>query len=414
MVQRSLSEINMKQPPREANLVESVLMAGKKRFADLLPKHITPERFIRSVAVACRRNPKLLTNCSMESIFFAALEAAQCGLDCGGGPLAEGYLIPFGSEAKFMAGYRGLIVLAHRSGAIESIDAEVVYAKDIFEFEKGANPILRHIPSLDPDDENDADIIGAYCIIRLHGGGDQRVFMSRKMIDKARAVSKTAKDEDSIWNKWYPPQCRKTVIKSALKYVPIASEMLVKALEADEADYEPQIHSAQTVPQLGTESVKERLRRGRPPGATNRPKDDTGDSAASAATDGTDGGGNPPDAGNDAAQGGGDQQDGPVTGRSGDNIDHNQNAAISNTIDGEPTADPKDEGGPLHPLATFAQFVSGTVASVKRLAPGTIDEELSSFLHARARAILNGKPLDSLSPTTRKRLWDAAHDGSLK
>jgi recombinational DNA repair protein RecT len=57
-------------------------------------------------------------------------------------------------QAKFIPGYRGLIVLARRSGEISNIYAEAVYEGDRFEVELGLTPKLLHVPNYDSDERD--------------------------------------------------------------------------------------------------------------------------------------------------------------------------------------------------------------------------------------------------------------------
>jgi recombination protein RecT len=250
--------------PQSVQEVQHLFDASLEKFRALLPSGMTPQRFVRSAMVAINRTPKLM-QCTLKSLLMAMMEAAQVGLDPGGGTLGEGYLIPYGDEAKFVPGYRGMIALAHRSEAIEAISAEVVYAQDQFSYEKGMIPSLKHRPMIGGE-ELDSDIVGAYCVIWMKARSIPQVeFMSRIQIDKTRASSRAGGTEGP-WSKWYSQMARKTVIRRALKYVPISSDSLLDALsisDRNEFGDGQDVLSAQTAPALGTESVKKEIRRRR-------------------------------------------------------------------------------------------------------------------------------------------------------
>ncbi|MED0762673.1 recombinase RecT, partial [Aneurinibacillus thermoaerophilus] len=63
------------------------------------------------------------------------------------GLIGHCYIIPYGREAQFIIGYKGMIDLARRSGQIEQIYAHAVYEADHFEYELGLHPKLVHKPA---------------------------------------------------------------------------------------------------------------------------------------------------------------------------------------------------------------------------------------------------------------------------
>src|SRR6185437_2021004 len=93
----------------------------KESIKALLPKHLTPERMLKIALSTTARTPALLA-CTPQSIVLAVMQAAELGLEPGG-LLGESYLVPYGSEAKLIVGYRGLVALARRSGTLASIEA---------------------------------------------------------------------------------------------------------------------------------------------------------------------------------------------------------------------------------------------------------------------------------------------------
>ena len=65
----------------------------------------------------------------------------------------EAYLIPFKNnkkggvyECQFIVGYKGLMLLARRSGEVANIDALTVYENDEFDLSYGFDPALIHKP----------------------------------------------------------------------------------------------------------------------------------------------------------------------------------------------------------------------------------------------------------------------------
>lgn len=204
------------------------------KLAAVVPKHMNPKRLAKMALLAASRQPELL-KCTQGSILQAVMTAAELGLDCSG-TLGSGYLVPYfnkkigAQEAVFIAGYRGLIDLARRSGDIKSISARVVYKQDVFELEQGLEEKLVHRPALD-NDRKDEDITGAYVVAHFKDGGTHLEWMGRVEIDKIRSRSKAG--DFGPWKSDYPEMCKKTVVRRAVKYLPISIEAAQLIAEAD-------------------------------------------------------------------------------------------------------------------------------------------------------------------------------------
>lgn len=211
--------------------VEAILPA----VAMAMPRHVQPDRILRTIMTAVRTNPGLL-DCSMDSLLAGTLLSAQLGLEIG--PLGHAYLVPYNrktgsgwmKEATFIIGYRGMLDLARRSGNIQSIYAYPVYKDDEFVYELGMTPTLRHIPKLgvEPADE---DIKFFYAVAHLVGGGEQVEVMTKEQVDGIRARSK-AKDSGP-WQTDYTEMGRKTVTRRLFKWLPVSVEVQ-RAVSADE------------------------------------------------------------------------------------------------------------------------------------------------------------------------------------
>ena len=141
------------------NDLRSMLESMKSRMAEVLPRHMTPERMVKTALIAVNRQPELL-DCTVESFAQAMMTASELGLDVSGS-LGSAYLVPFNvkdrqtkqwrKQVQFIPGYRGLIDLARRSGQIAQIEARVVYENDDYECVFGIDQVLRHRPKLQGD-----------------------------------------------------------------------------------------------------------------------------------------------------------------------------------------------------------------------------------------------------------------------
>lgn len=198
-----------------------------------LPGHLTPERIIRVAVSAVQKNPRLL-DCSEGSLVRSIIEAAELGLEVNTN-LGQAYVIPYGTEATLQVGYRGFITLAHRSGKISNLQAEVVYENDHFEIQLGTRRGLFHKPAK----TDRGKPIGAYATVSYRDGSFDFEYMDADEIGAIKQRSSGAKKQDSPWNRkgdelemW-----RKTPIRRLAKRLPMTADdnnLLQKAASLDE------------------------------------------------------------------------------------------------------------------------------------------------------------------------------------
>ena len=224
-------------------------VSGKQGFPDLLdkykgeiakalPEHIKPERMMRLALGAFNKNPKL-KQCDPMSIMSAVMDSAVCGLEMNT-PLDHAYLIPYGKEATFQLGYKGLVELCHRTNKYKRIDAVAVYEQDHFEYELGLNHKLEHRPS----DEQSGEPTHYYAVIELINGFNKFVVMSHKQvlahgIEYSPSYKKQYNDfeKGSVWKTNFPAAAKKTVLKAALNLCPKTTELSYQ-LAAEEKNIE--------------------------------------------------------------------------------------------------------------------------------------------------------------------------------
>lgn len=193
------------------------IMEGQ--FARALPKVMTPERFTRIALSALSNTPKLM-ECTRTSFLGALMNAAQLGLEPNT-PLGQAYLIPYGKECQFQIGYKGLLDLCYRSGEVASVQAQVVYEYDKFEYELGLEPQLKHMPAI----ENRGKAKFVYAVCKLKNGG--YVFEVMSMDDARKHAEKYSKAYKSgPWQTNFEEMAKKTVLKRVLKYAPIRSDFI--------------------------------------------------------------------------------------------------------------------------------------------------------------------------------------------
>lgn len=130
-----------------------------ERVRAVLPMHLTPERMMRTVALAAYKNPKI-REVNPISLLGGVMLCSSLGCEPNT-PLGHAYLIPFDKnkydreqhkwvldrvDVNVILGYPGLIDLARRTGNLVSIRAAVVYEGDEWSYEYGSNMHLRHRP----------------------------------------------------------------------------------------------------------------------------------------------------------------------------------------------------------------------------------------------------------------------------
>ncbi len=216
---------NINTIPAKATGIKSLLASRKNTIAQALEQTgLTPERLLSVVMNEVRKTPKL-KECTDASLLGSVIQSAQLGL-VPGGALGHCYLIPYFNrkqnklECQFMLGYRGMLELARRSGAIKHIDARCVYEGEEFEILYGTQTTVIHKPSLTRS-VNDR-MIGVYAVGHLTSGGWQVEYMSMIEIQSIRDSSKAG--GDGPWKSHFDEMAKKTVIRRLFKYLPVSIE----------------------------------------------------------------------------------------------------------------------------------------------------------------------------------------------
>lgn len=193
------------------------------------------ERFTRICLTAMRQTPKL-AQCEPASILGAMMTCAQLNLEPNT-PQGLAYLIPYGRECQFQVGYKGLMQLMYRSGAIASFNADVVYRQEVeqglFEYESGISPRISHkIDLLNPEARTGKpeDVIAAYAAVVLKTGEPIVRLVTKMEIDQARALNRGS---SPAWRDHYAAMAIKTAIKRLSAWLPVTK--VADAFAAEEA-----------------------------------------------------------------------------------------------------------------------------------------------------------------------------------
>lgn len=216
----------------EKKTMQAYIKAMEPAIKKALPSVITPERFTRMVLSALSSTPKL-AECSPQSFLAAMMTAAQLGVEPNTA-LGQAYLLPYRNhgqmECQFQLGYKGLIDLAYRSGEVSVIQAHTVYENDVFEYELGMDPKLRHVPA--KADRGEA--VAYYAMFKTKDGGYGFEVMSVDDVQRhAQRYSKSYGSGSSPWRSNFDEMAKKTVLKRVLKYAPLKSDF-VRGVAQDE------------------------------------------------------------------------------------------------------------------------------------------------------------------------------------
>lgn len=203
--------------------------------------HLTENMLIGQAINAIRNaerndgsNPIL--ECTPVSIANSVMYAALMGLEIGQ-PLNRCFLIPYAKKCTWQVGYKGLIVLAGRSGRVHDVSPHVVYEGDEYQLVLGGGPngsdLFRYEMSKSPEQRGKPKL--AFMRLRYNDGGPPYFHqMLKDQIEHIRDTSsKTKDDPDSPWKKHPDEMWKKTVLKQGLKMLDLMP-MLQAAISADD------------------------------------------------------------------------------------------------------------------------------------------------------------------------------------
>jgi recombination protein RecT len=210
--------------------IEDYLKKNEHLIVRALQNTISPERFL-AVTNIVMQSPALM-GCSQASLVAAVLQTVQIGLTPGA--ISHVYYVPFVNkgvkEVQMIVGYKGLVELVNRSKDATILTAECVYEKDQFQYEKGLNPTLRHIPA----SGDRGAFVGVYAIAKNMLANEKVFeFLSKEEVEKVRSASKAGASDYSPWNKWFDEMAKKTAVKRLCKLLPISVEVQ-QSISADE------------------------------------------------------------------------------------------------------------------------------------------------------------------------------------
>lgn len=224
--------------------IRDLVEKNKAQIQAALPKHMSTDRMVRVLMTSVQTVPRLI-DCTPRSLLAAVIQCSQLGLEPG--ILGHVYLVPFRNrksnttEVQVIPGYKGLLLLARRSGEISTIQAHVVRHGDKFSYSYGLNPMLMHTPSDEPAYQTVEEIVNTetgetrrsvverpithfYAIAKLKDGGVQFEVMTKRDVDAHRdRYSRAAQDGPWVTN--YDQMGLKTVLRQLGKLLPASIEL---------------------------------------------------------------------------------------------------------------------------------------------------------------------------------------------
>lgn len=224
------------KPLRQVGSVRELLSndQAREQLAAVAARHISPERLMRVVAAAIRTTPKL-QEAEPLSFLGALMQAAALGLEPNS-PMQLCYLVPFANkrkgvtEVQLIVGYRGYKNLAWRSGAIDTMHADVVYSDDEeWSYGYGSDTHLRHKPG-----PQEGEKVAAYCHVKLKEGGQAFVVLPWSHVMRVRDASQNwqtakryGKTDSSPWKTHEDVMAAKTAVRYLFQRgdVPMSIEM---------------------------------------------------------------------------------------------------------------------------------------------------------------------------------------------
>lgn len=232
---------------QEKDNLRGYLTRNIKAIKNVIPKHLTVERFTRIAFTSISMNPAV-ANCSELSIINCVLESAMIGLEIGG-PLSHCSLVPYKNkkvfEAQLIIEVAGKMELGFRSGLVANFDNHAVYQKDQFDYQYGLGRNIMHKPydgSGDP-----GPLVYAYSIVHFISGGYDFEVINRRHAMEAKAKSASANSrynpENSPWNQkeFEPSMWIKTAVHRLSKRFPKSPEFQrVQNMEEARAQGKPQ------------------------------------------------------------------------------------------------------------------------------------------------------------------------------
>ncbi len=192
----------------------------KRKFSEVWNNPAMANAFTSTVVSVTNGNAQLRQADPM-SIICAAMVAATLQLQINP-TLGFAYIVPYGKQAQFQIGYKGLLQLCQRSGQFKKIITRPVCEGELVK----EDPFMEDY-EFDINARKSDKVIGYMARYVLLNGFIKTVYWTKEEVEKhARKFSKAfANGWTSPWKSDFDAMALKTVLKQALKFAPMNVEM---------------------------------------------------------------------------------------------------------------------------------------------------------------------------------------------
>ncbi len=192
----------------------------KQKFNEVWSNPAMANSFVSTVISVTNGNAQLRQAEPM-SIVSAAMVAATLQLQINPA-LGFAYIVPYGKQAQFQIGYKGLLQLCQRSGQFQKIITLPVCEGELVD----EDPFMEEY-TFDRKAKKSDKVIGYMARYVLLNGFIKTVYWTKEEVEKhARKFSKAfANGWTSPWKSDFDAMALKTVLKQALKFAPMNVEM---------------------------------------------------------------------------------------------------------------------------------------------------------------------------------------------
>ena len=212
----------------------------KKRFDELLGKRAP--QFVSSLASLISSTPAVLSifNQDPVQVIQAALKAAAYDLPIEPS-LGYAYILPFGSSATFVLGYKGMVQLALRTGLYIRLNAVDVREGELVSYDRLTEDI-EFAWEADNVKRAALPIIGYVAFYRLKNGMEKTLYMTNAEISAHEMANRKGKYQNPVWKNHFDEMAKKTVLRRLLSKWGIMS---INYLEANPSDQQVMKHMAE-------------------------------------------------------------------------------------------------------------------------------------------------------------------------
>lgn len=197
----------------------------KARFQEILGKKAPG--FISSILSVANSNT-LLQKADPKTVMNAAVIAATLDLPINPS-LGFAYIVPFGGQAQFQLGWKGITQLCMRSGQYAKIEVNEVYEGEV----KIKN---RFTGEYEFGEATSDKIVGFLAFFKLNNGFEKYLYMTKEECEAhGKKYSQTFKRGGGLWASDFNSMAKKTVLKQLLSKFGIMSIEMQRAQIFDQA-----------------------------------------------------------------------------------------------------------------------------------------------------------------------------------